>query len=162
MTVNGVDAIGGLVVLRDLALAGELDWADGDGRAVGVELLQALGGGDDAGVVEPLLEGLLKVEHGVVVGDLNLEGERGRRPGGDRRVHGSSSSGEDWKLTEGLELSLHHSSIRRCKSPQMVSDPAVRASRLRKVERLGPTPSTGSRIRADVPLGRASTPVPRR
>ena len=68
-------AVGGLVVLLDLALGGELDRADGDRRSVGVELLEALGGSDDAGVVEPLLEGLLEVEHGVVVRDLDLEGE---------------------------------------------------------------------------------------
>ena len=104
---DGGDAVGGLVVLLDLALAGELDRADGDRRAVGVELLEALGGGDDPGLVEPLLEGLLEVEHGGVVGDLDLEGERGRRPGDDRGVHGSSPSGEDWKLPQGQELSLH-------------------------------------------------------
>ena len=72
---DGGDAVGGLVVLLDRALGGELDRADGDGRAVGVELLESLGGGDDPGLVEPLLEGLLEVEHGVVVGDLDLEGE---------------------------------------------------------------------------------------
>ena len=108
---DGGDAVGGLVVLLDLALGGELDRADGDRRAVGVELLEALGGGDDPGLVEPLLEGLLEVEHGVVVGDLDLEGERGRRAGDDRGVHGSSPSGEDWKLPQGQGLSLHHSSV---------------------------------------------------
>jgi hypothetical protein len=54
-----------------LALGSELDRADGDGRAVGIELLESLGGGDDAGLVEPLLEGLLEVEHGAVVRDLD-------------------------------------------------------------------------------------------
>jgi hypothetical protein len=34
------DTVGGLVVLLDRALAGELDRADGDRGAVGVELLQ--------------------------------------------------------------------------------------------------------------------------
>ena len=81
VTGDGGDAVGGLVVLLDQTLAGELGRPDRDRRAVGVELPQALGGGDDAGLVEPLLEGLLEVEHGVVVGDLDLEGERGRRPG---------------------------------------------------------------------------------
>src|SRR5215471_5549771 len=78
---DGGDPVGGLVVLLDLTLGGELDRADGDGRAVGVEPLQALGGGHDPGVVEPLLEGLLEVERRVVGGVLDLEGERGRRPG---------------------------------------------------------------------------------
>jgi hypothetical protein len=81
---DGGDAIGGLVVLLDRALGGELDRSDGDGRAVGVDLPEALGGGDDPGVVEPVLEGVLEVEHGVVVGDLELECERGRSPGDDR------------------------------------------------------------------------------
>src|SRR5262249_16943400 len=67
--------------------------ADGDRRAVGVELLEALGGGDDAGLIEPVLERLLEVEHGGVVGDLDLEGEGGGRAGDDRGVHGSSPSG---------------------------------------------------------------------
>jgi hypothetical protein len=72
---DGGDAVGGLVVLLDPALGGELDRPDGDGRAVGVELLESLGGGDDPGLVESLLESLLEVEHGAVVGDLDLEGE---------------------------------------------------------------------------------------
>src|SRR5579883_448117 len=67
--------------------------AYGDRRAVGVELLEALGGSDDAGFVEAILEGLLEVEHRAVVGDLDLEGEGGGRPDGDRGVHGSSPSG---------------------------------------------------------------------
>jgi hypothetical protein len=72
---DGGDAVGGLVVLLDRALGGELDRADGDGRAVGVELPESLGGGDDPGLVESLPECLLEVEHGAVVGDLDLEGE---------------------------------------------------------------------------------------
>jgi hypothetical protein len=55
-----------------LALAGELNRADGDRRAVGIELAQALGGGHDPGVVEPLLKRLLEVEHGVAVRNLYL------------------------------------------------------------------------------------------
>src|SRR3954447_2581607 len=85
---DGGDPVGGLVVLLDLAFGGELDRADDDGRAVGVELPEALGGGDDSGVVEPVLKGLLEVEHGVIVGDLDLDGERGRSAGDDRSVHG--------------------------------------------------------------------------
>src|SRR5512135_1600819 len=108
---DGGDAVGGLVVLLDRPLGGELDRPDGDGCAVGVEPLEALGGGQDPGVVEPLLEGLLEAEHGVVVGDLDLEGERGRRAGDDRGVHGSSPSGEDRKLPQQQGLSLHHSSV---------------------------------------------------
>ena len=54
VALDGGDAVGGLVVLGDLALAGELGRADGDRRAVGVELLQDLGGGEDAGLVESL------------------------------------------------------------------------------------------------------------
>ena len=38
------DAVGSLVVLLDLALGGELHRADGDRRAIGVELLEAFGG----------------------------------------------------------------------------------------------------------------------
>jgi hypothetical protein len=72
---DGGDVVGGLVVLLDLALGGELDRPDGDGRAVGVELLEPLGGCDDPGLIEALLKGLLEVEHGAVVGDLDLEGE---------------------------------------------------------------------------------------
>ena len=108
---DGRHAVRGLVVLLDRPLGGELDRPDGDGRAVGIELLEALGGGEDPGFVEPLLEGLLEVEHGVVVGDLDLEGERGRRAGDDRGVHGSSPSGEDWKLPLGQGLCLHQSSV---------------------------------------------------
>jgi len=65
----------GLVVLLDRTLAGEPDRPHGDGRTVGIELLQPLGAGHNSGLVEPLLEGLLEVEHGVIVGDLDLEGE---------------------------------------------------------------------------------------
>jgi hypothetical protein len=86
-------AVGGLVILLDPALGGELDRPDGDRRAVGVELPEALGGGHDPGLIESPLEGLLEVEHGAVVGDLDLEGERGRRAGDDRGVHGSRASG---------------------------------------------------------------------
>ena len=39
------------------------------------------------------MERLLEVEHRAVVGDLELEGEGGGRPGDDRGVHGSSPSG---------------------------------------------------------------------
>jgi hypothetical protein len=113
---DGGHAVGGLVVLLDRALAGELDGADGDGRAIGVELLEALGGGDDPGVVEPLLEGLLEFEHGIVVRDLDLEGERGRGSGDDRSVHGSSPSGENWNLPRRQDLSLHHSSVEPVRS----------------------------------------------
>jgi len=68
------------------------------------KLLEALGSGDDPSVVEPVLEGLLEVEHGVVVGDLNLEGERGRRPGDDRGIHGSSPWGASRKLPRRRQL----------------------------------------------------------
>src|SRR3954447_20131483 len=95
---DGRHAVRGLVVLLDRPLGGELDRPDGDRRAVGIELLEALGGGDNPGLVEPILEGLLEVEHGAVVRDLDLKGERGWRPGDDRGVHGSSPSGEGWKL----------------------------------------------------------------
>jgi hypothetical protein len=95
---DGRHAVGSLVVLLDLPLGRELDRPDRDGRAVGVELLEALSGAEDSGLVEPLLEGFLEVEHGAVVRDLDLEGERGRRPGDDRGVHGSRPSGEGWKL----------------------------------------------------------------
>jgi hypothetical protein len=40
---DGGDAVGGLVLLLDLPLAGELDRTGGDRRAVGVELLEAQG-----------------------------------------------------------------------------------------------------------------------
>ena len=93
MAGDGGHAVGGLIVLLDPALGGELDRADGDRRAVGVELLESLGGGDDAGLVEPILERFLEVEHRAVVGDLELEGEGGGRAGDDRGVHGSSPSG---------------------------------------------------------------------
>src|SRR5512135_1578683 len=109
---DGGDAVGGLVVLLDLPLAGEPDRTDGDGGAVGVELLEALGGAEDPGLVEPVLEGLLEVEHGVAVRDLDLEGEWGRRPGDDRGIHGSSPSGEGWKVPQAQGLSLHHFSIK--------------------------------------------------
>jgi hypothetical protein len=45
-----------------------------------------------------LLEDLLEVEHRVIVGDLDLNCKRGRRAGGDRSIHSSSPSGQDWKL----------------------------------------------------------------
>ncbi len=92
---DGGHAVGCLVVLLDGTLGGELGSSDSDRRAVGVELPEALGGGDDASLVETLLEGLLEVEHGVGVRDLDLKGERGRRAGDDRGIHGSSPSGED-------------------------------------------------------------------
>src|SRR5262249_53336766 len=72
---------------------------------------------------------LLEVEHGAVVGDLDLECERGRRAGDDRSVHGSSPSGEDWKFPPGQALWLHHSSVEpvtlqmdllRCKAQELV------------------------------------------
>jgi hypothetical protein len=40
---------GRLILLGELALAGELDGADGDGRVVGVARLQRFPGGDDDG-----------------------------------------------------------------------------------------------------------------
>jgi hypothetical protein len=72
---DGGDAVRGPVVLLDRALGGELARPDGDRCAVGVEPLQALGGGDAPGLVEPVLKSLLEVEPGAVVGDLDLEGE---------------------------------------------------------------------------------------
>jgi hypothetical protein len=72
---DGGDAVGGLVLLGQLPLAGELDRADGDGRAVGIEPLQRLLGGDDARLVEPVLDDLFEVEHGGTVGDLDLDGK---------------------------------------------------------------------------------------
>src|SRR5262249_34249500 len=68
----------------ELALAGQLGVADLDGRAVGVEALEELGGGQGARLVEPLLEGLLAVEQGRTVGDLDLDGEGGLGAGDDR------------------------------------------------------------------------------
>ena len=59
---------------------------------------EPLGGGDDAGLVEPLLEGLLEVEHGGVVGDLDLEGERGLGAGDDGSGHGVASVGVEAEL----------------------------------------------------------------
>ena len=60
----------------------------GIGRAVGVELLEGLGGGEDAGLVEALLDGLLEVEHRGGVGDLDLDGEGGLGAGDDGGGHG--------------------------------------------------------------------------
>ena len=91
---DGGDAVGRLILLGELALAGELDGADGEGRAVGVELLQGFLGGDDAGLVESLLDGLLEDEHGGAVGDLDLESERGLGAGDDGGGHGWASRGE--------------------------------------------------------------------
>ena len=88
---DGGDAVRGLVLLGELALAGELDRADRDGRTVGVELVQRLLGGDDARLVEPFLDGLLEVEHGGAVGDLDLDGERGLGAGDDGGGHGWTS-----------------------------------------------------------------------
>ena len=45
------------------------------GGPLGVGLLQRLLGRDDARLVEPLLDGLLEVEHGGAVGDLDLDGK---------------------------------------------------------------------------------------
>ena len=67
--------------------------SDRDGRAVGVELLQRLLGGDDPRLVEPVLDGLLEVEHGGAVGDLDLDGERGLGAGDDGSGHGVASGG---------------------------------------------------------------------
>src|SRR5262249_17099794 len=80
----------------------------------GVELLESLGGGDDAGLIEPILERLLEVEHRAVVGDLELEGEGGGRPGDDRGVHGSSPSGEGWNVPQVQDLCLHQSPVEPC------------------------------------------------
>ena len=108
------DAVGGLVVLRDLPFAGELDRADGDRRAVGVELPEAFGGGDDPGVVEPLLEGLLEVEHRAVVGDGDLEGETGLGAVDDLSGHRRAPPWVEKKspnLTIGHPDTLHQSSV---------------------------------------------------
>lgn len=48
--------------------------------------------------------GAIALEHGVVAGDIDLVGERGRRSGEDCSVHGSSPSGEGWKLPRGQGL----------------------------------------------------------
>jgi hypothetical protein len=74
---NGGDAVGGLVLLADLPHGGELERPEVDRGAVGVEPRQRLLGGGDAGPVEGLLDGLLGVEHRVLVGDLDLEDEAG-------------------------------------------------------------------------------------
>jgi hypothetical protein len=91
VTGHGGDAVRGLVVLGELALGGELAAAVGDGRAVGVEVGQCLRGGGDAGLVEGLEDGVLGLEHRVLVGDLDLEGESGLGAGDDCGVHGVDS-----------------------------------------------------------------------
>src|SRR5438105_1237623 len=88
---EGSHAVGGLVVLGELAFAGELEGADYNGGAVGVELVQGLLGGDDPGLIESILDGLLEIEHRRGVGDLDLDGERGLGAGDDGSGHGSAS-----------------------------------------------------------------------
>src|SRR3954469_168798 len=77
MPLDRCDAVRGLVLLEELALAGQLGVADLDGRAVCVEPPEDLGGGEGARLVESLLEDLLGVEHRGPVGDLDLDGEGG-------------------------------------------------------------------------------------
>jgi hypothetical protein len=55
-------AVGGLVALGLLALAGVAGPAQLQGGAVGIELLEGLGGGQQAGLVEGLLDALLRRE----------------------------------------------------------------------------------------------------
>jgi hypothetical protein len=93
VAADGGDAVGGLVLLGQRTFAGELDRADRDRRAVGVELLQGLPGGDDARLVESVLDDLLGVGHGGGVRDLDLDGERGLGAGDDGSGHGWASLG---------------------------------------------------------------------
>src|SRR6185437_5265609 len=68
VAADGGDAVGGLILLGQRSFAGELDRADCDGRSVRVELLQRFLGGDDARLIESVLDDLLEVEHGRAVG----------------------------------------------------------------------------------------------
>ena len=95
------------VILGDLSFAREVDGADGDRRAVGVELPQPFLSGQDPGGVESLLNGFLEVEHRVVVGDFNLEGERGLGAGDDGGGHGSASLGVRPTSTKGAAHLRH-------------------------------------------------------
>jgi hypothetical protein len=54
MSLDGGHAVGGLVLLQQLALAGQLGVADLDRRAVGVEPAEGLGGSQDARLIERL------------------------------------------------------------------------------------------------------------
>ena len=76
-----------LVILGDLPFAREVDRADGDRRAVGVELPQPFLSGQDPGGVELLLKRFLEVEHRVVVGDGDLDSEAGLGAIDDLRGH---------------------------------------------------------------------------
>ena len=112
--LDGGDAVGGLVLLEELALAGQLGVADLDRRAVGVEPLEGLGGGEDAGLVEALLDGLLGVEHRGAVGDLDLDGEGGVGAGDDGGGHGDLPvEGSNLPKTPDVTLFRGHT---RCQS----------------------------------------------
>jgi hypothetical protein len=87
VALDGGDPIGGLIVLGELALAGQLGVGKGDRLAIGVEVLERLGGGQDARPVEDDEDGLLGVEHRVLERALDLEGETGLGAGDDPGVH---------------------------------------------------------------------------
>jgi len=87
MAFDGGHAVRCLVILGDRSFAGEVDRADADRSAVGVELPQSFLSGQDPGGVELLLESLLEVEHRAVVGDGHWDGETGLRAVDDLSGH---------------------------------------------------------------------------
>ena len=60
-------------------------------------LLELIGGGEDAGLVQGILDRLLGVEHGVLVGDLDLDDEAGVGAGDDGGGHGGGSRCGWWE-----------------------------------------------------------------
>jgi hypothetical protein len=73
--VEGDGAVGCLVLLGESPLAVEGRGTDLDGRAVGVEASELLGGGQITGLVESLLEPGLEVEHRPVERYGDLQGD---------------------------------------------------------------------------------------
>ncbi len=76
MASDGSLAVGGLVVLGFLALGSVATRANLDGGAIGVELPQRFGGGQQTGLVEGLLDAVLGVEQGASQREGDLDGDR--------------------------------------------------------------------------------------
>ena len=66
-------AVGSLVALGFLSLAGVAGGTEAERGAIGVELPEGFGGGQESGIVEGLLDGSFRVEQGAGQRDANLE-----------------------------------------------------------------------------------------
>ena len=102
------DAVGGLVLLEELALAGQLGVADLDRRAVGVEPLEDLLVARTPASLRRCWMASSASQHGGAVGDLDLDGEGGLGAGDDGGGHGDlrGSGGPSYPVSRSQATSF--------------------------------------------------------